>query len=94
MLPFKSKKHKNYEKRKFSKDTSDEELIWHVDKEDRLVYIKKSGGWRVQYDNQLPFFLSDNTYIFIPKGMWHRIIRGDDKLVVNVYKQESKWKIK
>jgi mannose-6-phosphate isomerase-like protein (cupin superfamily) len=94
MLPFKSKKHKYYEKRKFSKDTSDEELIWHVDKEDRLVYIKKSGGWRVQYDNQLPFFLSDNTYIFIPKGMWHRIIRGGDKLVINVYKQESKWKVK
>jgi quercetin dioxygenase-like cupin family protein len=85
-VPYKKKKKDDYEIRKFSKKTTDEDLIWHVDREDRLIFIRKSGGWKLQYDNQLPFTLEDNTYVFIPRGIWHRVIRGVKKLVVEIHK--------
>ena len=72
--------------REFHPETPSEELIWHTDLEDRLVTIKKSGGWKLQFDNELPKNLRDEEEIFIPQGAWHRVIKGSAPLIVHIKK--------
>lgn len=70
----------------FSPDVFDYELEWHVDFEDRIVKIIDTSGWKIQFDNQIPQELTKNQKIFIKKMTWHRIIRGDGQLVVQITK--------
>lgn len=63
-----------------------EELIWHVDFEDRNIEVIKSGGWSLQFDNELPIKLYDGQRIFIPNFCWHRIHKGTSELVIKVTK--------
>ncbi len=70
--------------RTFSVDIPDEELKWHWDEEDRIVSSVKETDWLFQFDNNLPQSL--NQEIFIPKGEFHRIIKGSEDLVIKVIK--------
>ena len=72
--------------RTFESDVADEELVWHRDLEDREVIIIKSDGWGYQLDNQLPLPLKEGQELFIPKMLWHRVIKGNNKLVVQIKK--------
>lgn len=70
--------------RKFSQDTDSGEFTWHRDREDRIVEATHETDWLVQIDNQLPQSL--NSEIFIPKGVYHRVIKGTGDLVIKVQK--------
>jgi hypothetical protein len=70
--------------RKFPISTPEEELKWHWDEEDRIVSSIKDTDWLFQFDNELPQSL--NEEIFIPKGEFHRIIKGSEDLVIKVTK--------
>jgi mannose-6-phosphate isomerase-like protein (cupin superfamily) len=70
--------------RKFSKHTTAEELLWHRDRENRLVEVLSGRGWYFQYDNTLPFKLTKNHVIDIPAGCWHRLHRGITDLVIKI----------
>lgn len=70
--------------RKFSKNSEEEELKWHFDEEDRTVEILENSNWLFQFDNELPFMMG--SPIFIHKGRWHRIIKGEDDLIVKIKK--------
>ena len=70
--------------RTFPNDTKSDELIWHMDKEDRIVEAVENKNWLFQMDNQLPIKLEGE--IFIPKNTFHRIIKGDGDLKVKVIK--------
>lgn len=59
-------------------------LLWHRDKEDRKVTVLKGKGWEFQFDNELPLELKEEDVIFIPKYKWHRVIKGDSKLVLKI----------
>lgn len=83
-LPFNEKLIGGNKLRTFSEDVNSNELKWHFDEEDRLVEIIKSNGWRFQMDNELPLVLVENQKYFIPKGTYHRIIKGVGDLIVNV----------
>jgi hypothetical protein len=84
--PYKNlKETKDYIIREFSKNVDPTELKWHRDKEDRIVEIVGKTDWKIQLENQLP--TSINESIFIPKGEWHRLIKGNDKLVLKIYKK-------
>jgi len=83
MLPFTEKKIDNSYIREFSLETSEEELVWHRDREDRLVKSLEVTDWKVQIDNNLPQIL---TEIFIPKGVYHRIIKGTGSLKILITK--------
>ena len=72
--------------RTFDPDVADEELVWHRDLEDREITVIKSGGWGYQLDNQLPLPLEEGQELFIPKMLWHRVIKGNEKLVVQIKK--------
>lgn len=70
--------------RTFSSDVDSAELTWHRDKEDRLVEAIGTTNWKFQFDNELPKKIEGQ--IFIPKGVWHRTIKGDGDLVIKIIK--------
>ena len=70
--------------REFSPDIDNHELEWHLDREDRIVEVIENEGWEFQLDNQLPIHLENA--IFIPKETYHRVIKGNGKLIVKITK--------
>ena len=82
--PFKEYVEEGYHIRTFPKDTDDMKLVWHRDKEDRIVESVDETDWMIQIDNELPKVLTEK--IFIPKGVYHRVIKGTDDVTVKVKK--------
>lgn len=70
--------------RTFLNDVDSDELKWHQDLKDRKVTIIEDGGWQFQMENELPNKLSVAEQIFIPKLVWHRVIKGEGKLIVEI----------
>ena len=70
--------------REFASDSNTDELEWHIDREDRIVETIQNAGWQVQLDNQLPTELVGR--IFVPKETYHRVIKGNGKLIVKITK--------
>jgi hypothetical protein len=60
------------------------ELIWHRDKENRVVTILEGEKWMLQFDDELPFILEKNKLYYIPKMTYHRIIKGDGNLKIKI----------
>jgi hypothetical protein len=84
-FPFKEKKtQSNISIREFRSDVDSSELIWHRDKEDRIVEVLQNNNWMFQMDNELPKLLKEK--LFIPKETYHRVIKGDGDLVVKITK--------
>jgi len=82
--PFEQIELNNKKIRTFSPEVEDDELKWHQDLNDRKVTILESGGWSFQMEDELPTKLQNAKQIFIPKLVWHRVIKGDTKLVVEI----------
>ena len=72
--------------RTFPIEVDDAELEWHVDYEDRDITVIKSGGWKLQLDEDIPRPMKDDQKIFIKKLSWHRIIKGNEPLIVKIIK--------
>jgi hypothetical protein len=71
--------------REFNENIDPLELLWHRDLENRTVEIIGETDWKVQLENQLP--TSINGSIHIPKGEWHRLIKGTTAtLKLKIYK--------
>ena len=70
--------------REFDENIDPIELKWHRDNEDRLVTPVESTDWLFQRENSLPEKM--DKPIFIPKGQWHRTIKGTGKLVIRILK--------
>jgi len=70
--------------REFSESVESEELVWHRDRKDRHVEIIEGKGWKLQMDNQLPLKLREGDIVYIPKNTYHRIHKGEGKLVVKI----------
>jgi hypothetical protein len=78
-LPFKERwVSENQSIRRFSPDVADEELKWHFDDEDRIIECSSETDWKFQFDNELPIKIKGT--IKIPKGVWHRLIKGSNDL--------------
>jgi hypothetical protein len=83
-LPFEEVKLNNSVIRTFSESVDTEELKWHRDYENRKIEVIKSNGWKIQFDNELPKPLNDGEFYYIPKGLYHRAIRGSGDLIVKI----------
>ena len=83
-MPFEERIENGYHIRTFSNETGNGELVWHRDKEDRIVESIGDTNWLVQLDNQIPKPLTERT--FIPKEVYHRVIKGDGDLKVRIKK--------
>jgi len=67
--------------RKFSQDIDPTELLWHRDLKNREIKLLEGSGWKIQIDNELP---SEIDSFFIPKKVWHRLIKGENDLVLQI----------
>lgn len=70
--------------RTFTRDVPDEELVWHRDREDRIIRPTHQTDWMFQMDNQLPVLIDRELHV--PAGEYHRIIRGTGDLTLSVTK--------
>jgi hypothetical protein len=85
MKPFKEEKiSENTFIREFNKDTDSGEFVWHRDREDRIIESIDKTDWLIQIDNELPKSL--NEEVFIPMGVYHRIIKGTNNLKIKLKK--------
>lgn len=73
--------------RVFSSDVSEKELVWHRDKENRIVEVIDDSDWMFQMDNELPIPLKKGVKLNIPKEVFHRVIKGtsDLKILIEEY---------
>lgn len=84
-LPFKETKlNNNTFIREFNQNTDSGEFMWHRDYEDRIIESIDNTDWMIQIDNQLPMVISKK--IFIPKGVFHRLIKGSGDLKIKLQK--------
>lgn len=83
-LPFDEVNESGVKRRTFKSGINEHELKWHFDERDRKVNVVKSNGWKLQMDNQIPKQLKEGQTIFIPKGVYHRVIKGDGELIVKI----------
>jgi hypothetical protein len=70
--------------RTFKQETDSGELVWHRDFEDRIIEPIEDTNWGFQLDNQLPIQLKKQIYI--PKGVYHRLIKGKGDLKIKLIK--------
>lgn len=70
--------------RTFFPQVEDEDLKWHIDLEDRIIKSVNDTDWKFQFDNQLPTGI--NGEIFVPSGVWHRLIKGTVPLKLRITK--------
>ena len=78
---------KDYIIREFNENIDPIELKWHRDREDRIIEIVGKTDWKIQLENQLP--TSINQPVRIPKGEWHRVIKGNGKLTLKIHLNEE-----
>lgn len=77
---------KNTFVRTFDSNVLESELVWHRDRENRIVESLENSDWMIQLDNQLPQKFIKGAKFNIPLGIYHRIIKGTDKLTVKIIK--------
>ena len=83
--PYSEQNENGYVIREFSQDTPSFELVWHRDKENRIVQALHNTDWKFQLDNDIPRDLTENE-LFIPKETYDRLIKGTGNLKVKILK--------
>lgn len=84
-LPFEEEQiEKNIFIRTFKKEVDSGEMAWHRDREDRIIESFGPTDWLIQFDNELPIRIDGK--IFIPKGIYHRLIKGSGDLRIKLEK--------
>lgn len=73
--------------REFDQDVEPIELVWHRDERDRVVKVLEGEGWSFQFDNEIPRKLQKGDIVKINKMVYHRVIKGDTNLVLEVYER-------
>ena len=72
--------------RTFSADVDEMDLIWHTDKENRFIKVLEGNGWQFQYDEELPFEMTEGLGFPVMKGQIHRVIKGVGPLKIELHK--------
>jgi hypothetical protein len=87
-LPFQETKLSDNEFiREFVQDTDSGEFMWHRDREDRIIESIEHTDWKIQLDNELPKNIEGE--IFIPMGVYHRLIKGTRNLKIKLQKIQN-----
>jgi hypothetical protein len=85
LLPYKDTLIDNELVREFDESIDPIELMWHRDNEDRIISPVNKTDWKFQLENNLPTDIKEE--IFIPRGVWHRIIKGTGSVKVKIIKK-------
>jgi len=65
---------------------NEEDLVWHRDKENRMIEVLEGENWEIQYEDELPILMFVGDEFYIPKMVFHRLHKGNDKLVIKINK--------
>lgn len=84
MLPYKEQKLEDWYYRTFDENTASSEMVWHRDREDRVVEPVEPTDWLFQMENELPVPIQGQLYV--PMGKWHRAIKGTGELKLRIKK--------
>jgi hypothetical protein len=71
--------------REFKQDTDSGEFTWHRDREDRIIESLEETDWLIQLDDELPKKIEGE--VFIPMGVYHRVIKGTGDLKIKLIKK-------
>ena len=86
-FPFEEEKIDKYNFiRTFPADVDEMDLIWHADKENRIITVIEGNGWKFQFDEELPIEMTKGKSISILKVIIHRVIKGNGPLVIKLQK--------
>ena len=72
--------------RTFPADVDEMDLIWHADKENRIITVLEGNGWKFQFDEELPIEMTDGLSISIFECRIHRVIKGEGPLKIKLQK--------
>ena len=75
--------------RRFSSNVPVDDLVWHRDKNDRIVEVISGEGWMFQRDNSVPKNLVEGEKISISKNEWHRVVKGEGDLVLKIIEEKK-----
>ncbi len=75
---------RNIRIRHFDPRYGDHLFKWHWDDEDRWIEATSETDWKFQFDDELPESLEPNKIIMIPKGVYHRLIKGTHILSLKI----------
>jgi hypothetical protein len=70
--------------REFYQDTDSGEFMWHRDFENRIIESIGETDWQIQLDDELPKIIKGE--VFIPMGVYHRVIKGTGDLKIKLQK--------
>ena len=84
MAPYTQKVYGQTIQRVFQEDCSEDELVWHSDKMTRYIKIISGVDWKFQFDNDLPFVMKVGDKFKIEKDTFHRIFRGNGRLILEI----------
>lgn len=70
--------------REFGDDIDPIELMWHRDLKSRIITVLEGQDWFLQHDNCLPIRLEKDTHILIQEQTYHRLIKGNGKLILQI----------
>ena len=57
---------------------------WHYDEQPRVIQPLNDNDWKFQFDDELPIDLYKDGLIAIPKGLYHRLIKGTTPLTIKI----------
>lgn len=75
--------------RTFDVNVNEHELVWHQDRNPRLITVTAGSGWRFQLDNQLPRLLYVGDQFDVPAHTYHRLIKGETDLKIVICEHVS-----
>ena len=76
--------------RKFSSSTPEDQLVWHRDRQDRVVEVVGGEGWMFQRDDSVPVLIGPGSIFEVSANEWHRIIKGSGDLIVKITEGKKK----
>ena len=83
-LPFKQTAADNIIQREFNHRADPSSFVWHRDKRSRVIRVLSGNGWKLQLEDQLPIDLEIGTTYTVPSMVFHRIIPGENPLLINI----------
>ena len=75
--------------RVFSESVDSADLVWHRDRQDRIVEVIYGDGWMFQRDDSIPVQIHPGTVIDIKAREWHRLVKGNSDLVIKITERKK-----
>jgi hypothetical protein len=47
---------------------NEDDLVWHRDKENRMIEVLEGENWEIQYEDELPILMFVGDEFYIPKS--------------------------